>query len=491
MDYLDRPKQQRQHALLYIGYVLVAIAITIATLILVYQAYGFGIGKNGAVIQNDLIFFSSHPNPADIYVDGQRRAEQTNSRLVLPAGIYDIKLTRDGYRDWQRTIELQGGNVEHFDYPFLFPTNLVTQKTQGYTAEPALLTQSPDRRWLLVQAGAFADFNLVDLKDPVKPVITTLTVPENILAKATASQSWQLVEWSDDNRHVLLRHTYDNTYEYILVDRSEPVQSLNLTSKLELHQAVVSLRDKNYDEYYVYDAASGELRTAELGTATAEPLLQNVLAYKPYGSNTMVYVTDDEADDGKVLVKMKTGNNPAITIRSLAVGKGYLLDLAEYDGKSYLVAGTTSGDKVYIYKDPAGQVSRHPGLSPSPVQVLHVNQPNYLSFSNSAQFVVVENGQHFGVYDIENEVGYNYAARLPLDAPQTHASWMDGNRLVFVSGGKLSVIDYDNTNQQQLMPAGSNLPVAFAPNYKYVFAIAPVSGGFDLNRTALVTPNDE
>lgn len=121
MDYLDPKKEARHRIVLFTGYILIAIAIAIATIILLYQAYGFGLGKNGTVIQNGLTFFSSHPNPASIYVDNQLKPVVTNTRLVLPAGIYDIKLARDGYRDWQRKIELDGGSVEHFDYPFLIP----------------------------------------------------------------------------------------------------------------------------------------------------------------------------------------------------------------------------------------------------------------------------------------------------------------------------------------------------------------------------------
>jgi hypothetical protein len=127
-----------------------------------------------------------------------------------------------------------------------------------------------------------------------------------------------------------------------------------------------------------------------------------------------------------------------------------------------------------------------------PSQVLHVEQPNYLSFSNSAQFIVAESGQHFGVYDIENSLGYSYKEALPVDPPQAHASWMDGNRLTFVSGGRLAVIDYDNTNSQTLMPASSAYLPAFTPDYKYVYVLNPVtqSPQFRLTQTALLTPAD-
>lgn len=130
MDFLDPQKQYRHRIILLLGYALVGVAIAIGTLVLVYQAYGFGIAKNGTVIQNGLIFFSSQPNPADIYVDGTKKSVRTNTRLSLPANIYKIELKRQGYYSWHRSIDLQGGSVEHFDYPFLFPKELITKSLQ-------------------------------------------------------------------------------------------------------------------------------------------------------------------------------------------------------------------------------------------------------------------------------------------------------------------------------------------------------------------------
>ncbi len=115
-----------------------------------------------------------------------------------------------------------------------------------------------------------------------------------------------------------------------------------------------------------------------------------------------------------------------------------------------------------------------------------------MSFSASAQFIVAENGSRFGVYDIENKNGFNYTSPAPLDSPQLHASWMDGNRLVYASGGKLEVFDYDNLNHRSLISANANYLPAFAPDYKYVYVLGPsaVAGQTELTQTALLIKND-
>lgn len=498
MDYLD-PKKQIQHRIrLLVGYVLVGVAVIFGTVILLYQAYGFGLGKNGKVIQNGLVFLSSQPHPARIYINGALKSVRTNVRLSLPAGIYNVTLTRDGYRDWQRVLPLTGGSVEHFDYPFLIPKALAPKAVADYAGTPRLTTQSPDRRWLLVQRpGPVGNFDLYDLKiatkAPVQPPVR-LALPAGLLSKATGSEGWQLGEWADDNKHVLLRHIYDGHIEYVLVDRTDAAQSINLNQRVTALPSRVSLADKKFDQYYAYDTA-GRLSKVSLKQPVLQPLIDHVLAYKPYGKDTVLYVTDSGAPAGKALLRLRSGAK-TYTIRAFPAGPGarYLVDLAGYKGKLYVVASASSADRIYVYKDPLGQLSDNPSHLPVPAQVLRVNNPDYLSFSDNAQFVMAERASEFAVYDIENKQVYHYNSLHRLDKPQTHAGWMDGDRLVFTSAGKLFMSDYDNANRQVLVASSGRYLPAFTPDYKSVYTLAPATAGhghFSLYRTPLLTPADQ
>jgi hypothetical protein len=492
MDYLDPKKQFRNRIILMVGYVLVGVAIVIGTLVLLYQAYGFGLGKNGTVVQNGLFFLSSHPHPANIYANGALEPVKTNTRLSLPAGIYNIVMTRNGYRDWHRTLALDGGSVEHVDYPFLFPKTLTPKKVQSYASPPGLVSQSPDHRWMLVeQPGTLTNFDAYDLKNPAKAPVA-LSLPADLLTKASGAEGWQPGEWADDNQHLLLQHVYDGKTEFILIDRTDPGQSVNLSKTLSLNPTKLTLRDKKYDQYYTYDASTANLETVSLKATAPQPFLEHVLSYQSYGNNTMLYATDSNAPAGKVLVKLRTGSKTSV-IRIFPAGSTYLLDLTEYSGSLYAAVSATSQDKLYIYKDPVGQLAANPRSALVPAQVLHVTSPNYLSFSDNAQFIVVENAAEFGVYDIENETAYHYTSSHALDAPQTHASWMDGDRLAYVSGSKLLVFDYDNANQQVLVAADSHYEPAFSPNYKFVYNLAPAAtaGQLDLDQTSLLSTADQ
>lgn len=491
VDYLDSAKEFRQKVLLWLGYFLIGLSIIIASLILVNLAYGYNLGKNGNVIQNGLVYFSSQPNPASIYLNGKKQSQKTNTRLLLPSGIYQVKISRSGYISWQRTVDVNGGYVEHFDYPLLIPAKLNTKTLISYKNAPGFASQSPDRRWLVVQRpGSDYVFYLYDLSSP-KVTETNLNLPANLITKAVTSSSYVPVEWSDDNQHLLLEHNYDGKNEYILLDRTDPSQSINLNETLNLttNPIKISLNNKKYDQYYIY-GSDGSLSTASLSNPTLTKVTNDhVLAYKSYGGSTLLYVTDSNAPANKVYVKMLV-NSTTYTIRELNVSSVYLLDLTSYNGTLYVVVGASAENRVYIYADPVGQINNSPTSPPLTTWTLYLPSPNYVAFSANAQFIMAENGSRFSVYDLENSQGYNYSSAYPLDDPQLNATWMDGDRLVYDSGGKVVMQDYDYTNVHQLVKANAVYPIVFSPDYKYLYSFQSTNNQVYLRQTPLLTTAD-
>ncbi len=509
MDFLD-PQKQREHTIrLLAGYVLIAVAVLITTLVLLYQAYGFGFAKDGQVIQYGLVFLASQPNGAQIMINDKRYKSNTNTKLQLPEGLYKTALMRDGYRDWKRVITVQGGSVQHFDYPKLFPTKLITSSVKNYEVAPSFASQSPDRRWIVVQQTASPlDFDVFDLADQkrVTTTILPLALPETIVSNAKAGRhTWKLVEWSTDNRHVLLQHEYQpvgaaagqppqTVTEYIMMDRQDGALSVNLTKTLLLpagHE--LALHDKKYDRYYLYDTTAHTLATTSIADAgKVTPLLDHILAYKPYGADMILYMTDKGAPTGSVVSELYD-NGQTYRLREHNPTGPYLLDMAQYSGNWYVAVGSSGDNKVSIYKDPQDIRRASQTASLVPVQILKLQAPNYLAFSSNTEFIMASNGISFADYDAEYDKGYTFTAKQAIDPAASHATWMDGDRLTYVSGSKLTVIDYDNINAQMLMPASADYLPFFNRDYSYAYTLTSASGatGLTLTATSLLTPADQ
>lgn len=504
MDFLDPQKERAHRIRLFFGYGLIAIAIGMTTLILLYQASGYGLNRSGQVIQNGLVFISSHPSGAKITFGGKDSSARTDTKQQLEAGQYKTVLERDGYHSWQRIVTVEGGSVQHFDYPFLVPNTLNTSPIKSYGAPPTLATESPDRHWLLVSThGAPLTFEVYDLSNPknVTANATNITLPESVVDDAKApDQTWSVVEWSNDNRHVLVNHGWtangQPASEYILLDRQDVAASINLTKSLTLDSAIsVQLVNKKYDKYYLYNQASHVLTSTTLShPELVTPVLEGVLAFKSYGDDTILYTTDKDAPDGKVITMLKDGND-RYKIREQSTGGPYLVEIAQYGGDWYIVCGSSADNKVYVYQNPQQVLRASAAALLVPVQILKVTAPNYVAFSSNTEHIMVENGRSFADYDAETDKGYTFTARYPLDQADGHASWMDSSHLAYVSQGKLVMFDYDNINDETLVPAEPGYQAFFDRNYNTLYTIAPTEkadgGASSLTATSMLTPADQ
>lgn len=490
MDFLDPDKKKAHSQRLVIGYVLMAIALAFGSMIVLFRTFGYDLDrKTGRVIQNGLVYVSAKPQSANTFVNGVDKGS-TDTRLTIPSGRYRVQLKRDGYRDWQKTIILEGGSVEQLVYPRLFPKKLDRTDIQLYAKKPVFATSSLNRRWLLVaQPGSVTRFDLFDL-DNADQNPETITLPGSLLTKSSGGHQLSLVEWSDDNRRVLVKHAYKGGHEFIIIDRQTPASSINLNKTLSTKPSKITLRDKKHDSYYIFNQTKKQLQTATLEARNPSVLLNGVIAYKTFDEDTILYITKSGAPAGKVAVKIQDGRD-RYTLRSLPAKTSYLLDLAKFNGKWLIVAGAKNENQTYIYKDPFPILKRgEPSLLP-PAIALKLSAPLFVSFSGNSRFVAVQRGQNFAVYDAETDRRHYFKLGVSLMSAQ-QAYWMDGHHLYVVYKNKTLVFDFDGINKQILSAAQPELQVFFNRNYEELYTIAPsveVSGRFALTRTELKVGN--
>lgn len=485
MEFLDPQAERRHRILLFVGYGLITIAIAIASLILLYWSYGYSLTNEGEVQQNGLVFVSSRPEGATITLNGLKETSKTNARLTLTSGTYDMKLTLDGYREWRREVKVQGGDVQRFTYPKLFPAKLVTTPIRSLEAAPLAATQSPSSRWLLMKHVATPNtFTLYDLRRPAEPVASELTVPIETITPGDGAQSWKVIEWASDDRYVVFEHGFSTAgvadHEYVLLDRTAPERSQNLTRTLTLSvDEELTLFNKKFDQYYVYNRQTKILRAFNANGKVLANQLEHVLAYATHGDNSVLYVTDVGEDGGQKMGTVNAvlrQNSRRMVLRELpATSSGYVLNLTQYSESWYVALGATDGTGVYLYRNPLDQSVAATKL-PRTWRFLRIQNPTSVSFSINSQFVLAQSGQTCVVYDAENIETRRFILERTLDSPQTKVQWMDGHHLTYVSGGKVIVVEYDNQNAVELQASLPQFGAYFSGNQEYAFALEPAEG---------------
>ena len=402
MDFLDPQKERRNHVVLIVSYCLIAVAIALMSWMLLKQTDGYCLSRDGTVDRCGLIFVSSQPTGADVYINDELQKFQTNSKTNLRSGTYTVRLARDGYTEWNRTITVAGGDVQRFDYPVLFPAKLKSAQVATFANQLHFVSQSPGRRWLVAADTAQpSQLQVFDLKNADKPSAKIVPQQPTVFTAAESIQSWNVLEWADDERHVLTQRVFTNgtskAREYILLDRQDGTQARNLTSELALLPAdEIRFFNKKQNQFYIYNTETKLLRTAQLGTNPPNALrLERVISYKAYGDDTVLYVTDtplgEKQTPGYVSVVLQQGTRSSV-LKRLAVADTYLLDIAEYDGKWYVVTGTNALKGVYVFRNPLDAVLAKPTDTPLPFRFLKLINPQHVAFSANAQFVVANRG---------------------------------------------------------------------------------------------------
>lgn len=466
------------------------LVVSFIALVLVFQAYGYNLDlRTGDIIQKGLVIVDARPLPAEVVLNGVTKG-LTDRRFFLPADNYTLELRREGYRSWHNEFTIMGGKIRRFVHPFLFPVEMTPVQVQLYAQKPDFTTQSPDRRWLLVKvSNSDFGFLLVDLNSKIASS-AALAIPPSVFNQAKGSHRYELVEWSTDNRHLIVKHIFDNGQEFILIDREVPSSSVNLSRVFQ--SAVfskITMLDKKFDKYYLYDKVGKTLSTAQLQSTETNIILDNVLDYKTHGDNVILYVTTQNAPESRAMVRLKEGAD-IYDLRDFALNSSYLLDIARFDGKWYAVVGATSEQKVYVLRDPQIALQRAPSSALIPASTIRLENPKFVSFSANARFIAVQSGSKFAIYDAELANAQRFDADIDLGEDKL-AKWMDGHRLTFSAQNVTHVLDFDGTNHQRLVPSYDDQAPFFDSEFTalYTFSEATIEGRTALYRTPLIAEN--
>jgi hypothetical protein len=482
MEFLDPAAKKARTIRLFIGYALLAVVVALATTILVYQAQGFGYDRDKGVTRNGLLFINAKPSQATITMDGQEFSNKTDTRMTLLEGSHTIKLNVDKYREWTKQFNIEGGEVKYLQYPVLFPKDIPLGITRVLPASPTLVSQTPDRHWLIYQETANSGvIKIVDLLKPNDdPLIETLSTAVLPIEKGSRG-TLKAVEWSDDNRHLLLSQTLPSgAINYIQFDRENVDQSINLTIALKLTaDQVVSLLDKKFDKFYLFSESRGELRTATTkNNEVSNPVLTGVVAFKPHGDNLIYYVTYEGAKPNEANLEVLSDLKNKTSLKPIArdASNKYLLEVTKFNGTWIYAVGAPSKEFVYLYRNPLSRASANTATQAPPQVSLRISNPQYISFSDNARFLAIQSGKQFVVYDSEDTRIFRYEVQLNIGLAQ-QAKWMDGHRITVNSDGRVYVFDFDGSNTQNLVASQPGFEPYFDRDFNYMYTFVKESGG--------------
>ncbi|MDX1765906.1 MAG: PEGA domain-containing protein, partial [Candidatus Saccharimonadales bacterium] len=451
----------------FVTYGLSTVFVIGFTIVLVLATLGYDIDRGtGEVIQNGLVLVNSEPSGSLVTIDGNPESDDTPGRFSVPEGIHTIRVNRDGYHEWTKSVSVQGSEVVWLYYPLLIPVD-AQPKAVTTTKNLEFIAGVPDgKRFLIRQKSNLPRFKLIEVSKAAVTNEEVLELPEGIFtSKKGKLGSVKIVGWADGDDKFLVRHKNGSINEYVVIDTNNVEESINLTEAFDL--PLREVRFINDDADKLYALVNENLRRLDIGSQTiSAPLVESV---KQYTLHTDKYITFlKSGDDGSAEVGLIDGNqDPRILDDLPGETSDYQIASAEYDGTFHLATLDTASGNLNIKFDPQKSGDQDQFN-------IQLAEAKFLSFSGNGRFVMAQSGNSFALYDFDEERRHTFKTDISLSGDEV--KWFDGHRLTLVDKDNVAYLsEFDGTNVVKIGAIDSSINLIYNSGQKFIYSVAPPS----------------
>ena len=465
------------------SFMTIVVTVIVSLLMLVVLGYQFN-EKDGKIEQGGLLQVYSIPTGAQVTLDERRLGSLTNTKATVEAGNHFVTYNKQGYRIWQKSIAVVPGQVAWLSYARLIPQTITPESLQSYS-ELAGALASPDRQYMLLhQKSDQPVFTLVDIQNDT-PKYSTISLPEGsyTVPASGKKQSFMLDSWSRDNQSILIRHTYNNKKEWILLDRSSPDRSVNLSATYVIAPSRVEFAGTSHSHLFVQ--VGNIVQRLNLDEQTlSRPLITNIADFTVYDEKTIAYTTKPDANlrvaAGYAAIDIP---EPQTIAEYPADKKPLYVALSQYFGQTYV--NIVHDNELTILTGTLPTPDRKADLKKFDGHTLS-GDITKLFVGGANRFVVATLPNGYATYDIElkkyDETTWKYTTKKPASSLR----WLDAYTVWSDYGGTLRLYEFDGANQQDIMPAAEGFATSLSPNDKYIYNVAKADDGYVLQRAQLI-----
>jgi hypothetical protein len=485
-----RPTKRQLLIRRIITYVVMVIAVIVIVAGTILFILGYRLdGDKGKLEQGALVQFDSKPNGADAKIDGKSINANTPSKQTVMAGVHAFAMNKTGYQPWSKTLNVKAGTLEWLDYVRLVPKALPVESVANYATiygEKA----SPDYKWLLVQEKADTpNFQLVDLRS-TQIKTSTISLPTSLYTDATTegvTHSFSMESWDADGRYVIVRHTFNDKSEYIVIDTQDPGTSVNVSTLLSV--SLSELKFSGTSGNILYGLSDGVIRKLDLSGATiSRGLVSNVKSFDMFDTNIITYTGTDPSDaTHQVAGIYREGDEVSHVLRTVGnLTTPLSIALTQYYSDD--VVAISEGLKVTVLKGnfPSSSDTLSASLKPYDEFKTTANVDT-TSFSKTGDHLIVQSGLNFVSYEVEYMRQTGATVTTSETTPHT-MQWLDDAYLWAVYDGHLSIREFDGTNTHVIMNMEPGFDATLSQNGKYLYGVAKASNGtsYQLQRVMMI-----
>lgn len=481
----QQKKVVRKLIVVYTGMVAVIISI-VCFIVMIVLGFGFDANK-GQLEQYAFLYFGSSPSGATVSVNDKISSSKTPNKTSVSAGEYNIKITKNGYVDWQKSVNAKSGVISWLNYALLVPKNLKTEVVSNYDAVYSSLA-SPENRNLLIQGRADTPvFNIVDISsDSVKD--SKLTIPADKYSESATvgvSHNFQIDKWDDGERYVLIKHTYGDKNEWLVLDTQDAGLTKNITKMFNISISDIDFSDNSGNKFYALD--TNDIRKLDLAAGTmSKSLVTNVSSFDVSPLNVITFISKKIAGKDQQIAGIYLENNDkSYNLRTTNAAASLHIATAHYFKEDYVAI--SEGSKVDIFSGSYPSANNKEATSLTVVKTYNLGQAvDGLGFSPSGEYVLARFGSNFASYDLEYDNLYNHNVDQAVTG--SAINWLDNNYLWSDAGGKLTIREFDGSNVHEINSVIANQTAALTHDKSYIYSINKSGEKYQLQRVRMILP---
>lgn len=459
---MDADKRaRRQNLRVIISEIIMVVAVIATVSVLAFVVSGYWVGSDFKIERQGLLQIYSTPTGADVEIDGNLSSwlQRTNTSKTLATGEHTIKLTKEGYDSWSRTINITEGLLYRLHYPRLFLENRYQESAFSFSANFVLIT--PDRNTMLLtdNTTSWQIFNLDnDLNEPKKldlsqilPFVSLADNAEEGLFAGTISRA----NWATDNEHVLLKIEHDGASNWLVLNIKNPSNSINLSKEFNANFTDIKILDNSANNLLA--VLDGNLHRIDVGAKQISAILvPDVVSFDYYNQDVFFSAqrptNNDSTSFTYYIGLLKLGSGEIIELNSSSDPEK-IITTKFYDDE-YIGVLNNNHFSLYLKKD--FEVKQTFDLSFIPEEI---------KVSQYGEVITMYKGGHIAALDME-------AMAVNEWSTDTDSfGWLDGSMIYAVKDGNLNVYDFNGLNPRTLANnVSAHFPVTITSDkYLYYF----------------------
>ena len=460
-------RAKRQSLKLIVSESIMVIAVVAMVVVLAFLVSGYWVGDGFKVERQGMLQISSVPTGATVAVDGEAPwFQRTNTSKVLSSEEHEITLTKDGYDSWSRTISIREGLLYRINYPRLFLLNR-TKEPVLKDISTTFATVSPDQNWLL-EANNTTSWQLINLNtDKPEPKVIDVSELFTSVSKATGATTGLFTgtiikaDWDSDNDHILIKSSYNDSIEWVLLNIRNVSQSVNITREFATSFSNIRIFDNSASTLL---ATKGQnLHKISIPSRQISAVIvENIVSYDFHDQEIIFTALTDStySADGEVIAReLDADFNPDYYTGIIKINDSKVTKVIStnepvrafisrfYEDKYITLIG---GGNIDVYKYDGSEKVFEDSLDFIPEEI---------KVGHGGEFIFMNTGSQVMTYDMEALEIRTWT----LDS--VSFGWLDGHTLYTVKDGTLIVYDFDGLNRRELStPVSASFPVTITDN---------------------------